>query len=176
MHRSSSENSPKSSKQNVSGFDVTLSLEYALLWIMDLYFGKQWWFEVKMSQWFLTNTQLFTSHDKMLTDVVVWINLMILSAVWTLVLTAPIHCRASLLSKWCNAEFLRWRNKLIYIWMVSGCAHFHFWVKYVFHNHFSFIVNMKSFVLLFLTSLVAYKVSKHRFTPPVFVQVSRSDP
>ncbi len=40
----------------------------------------------------------------------VWIIVMFLSIVWTLILTAPIHCRAS---KRCNATFLqiRWRNK-----------------------------------------------------------------
>ncbi len=31
----------------------------------------------------------------------------VLSAVWTLILTAPIHCWDSLVSKWCNATFLK---------------------------------------------------------------------
>ncbi len=41
----------------------------------------------------------------------VWIIVMFLSIVWTLILTAPIHCRAS---KWYNATFLQiwWRNKV----------------------------------------------------------------
>ncbi len=42
----------------------------------------------------------------------VWIIVMFFSAVWTLILTAPIH-----IHWWYNATFLRiwWRNKLIYI-------------------------------------------------------------
>ncbi len=50
-----------------------------------------------------------------------WIIVMFLSAVWTLILTAPIHC-----TKWCNATFLQisWRNKLIYI-LNSLKVHFH---------------------------------------------------
>jgi len=50
---------------------------------------------------------------------VVWIIVMFLSTIWTLILTAPIHYRGSILSKWFNATFLilfRWRNKLFYIW------------------------------------------------------------
>ncbi len=31
-----------------------------------------------------------------------WINVMFLSAVWTLILTAPIHCRGSMVSNWCT--------------------------------------------------------------------------
>ncbi len=46
-----------------------------------------------------------------------WIIVKFLSVVWTLILTAPILCRGSSVSKWCNATFLQiwWRNKLIYI-------------------------------------------------------------
>ncbi len=36
-----------------------------------------------------------------------WIIVMFLSAVCTLILTAPIHCRGSTESKWCNAKFLQ---------------------------------------------------------------------
>ncbi len=36
-----------------------------------------------------------------------WIIVMFLSAVWTLVLTAPIHYMDPLVSKWCNAKFLQ---------------------------------------------------------------------
>ncbi len=62
----------------------------------------------------------------------VCIIVMFLSTVWTLILTAPIHCRA-VVSKWCNATFLQiwWRNKLIYI-LAWAWVHFHFWVKYSF--------------------------------------------
>ncbi len=52
---------------------------------------------------FLTNMQLFTSQDINLCTGVVWI-IVILSAVWTLILTAPIHC---IVSKWWNDTFLQ---------------------------------------------------------------------
>ncbi len=43
----------------------------------------------------------------------------VLSAVWTLILTAPIHCRASIGEQvmWCyiSPNLLPWTNKLIYI-------------------------------------------------------------
>ncbi len=45
---------------------------------------------------FLTNTQIFTSQDINWWTGVVWIIVMFLSAVLTLILTAPIHCRASI--------------------------------------------------------------------------------
>ncbi len=72
----------------------TSLLEEALLWIMDLYFVQK--FEIKnlfKMNLFLTNS--FRFH-KMLTDVLDWCGLlvMLLSAVWNLILTAPIHCRA----------------------------------------------------------------------------------
>ncbi len=41
---------------------------------------------------FLTNTQLLVSQDVSY----LWIIVMFLSAVWTLILTAPIHCRGSI--------------------------------------------------------------------------------
>ncbi len=40
---------------------------------------------------FLTNTQLFPSQDVNWWTGVVWIIRDVLSAVWTLILTAPIH-------------------------------------------------------------------------------------
>ncbi len=52
---------------------------------------------------------------------VVWIIVMFLSAVWTLILTAPIHCRASTgvskywCSKYISPNVFPWRNKLINI-------------------------------------------------------------
>ncbi len=45
---------------------------------------------------FLTNTQLYTSKDVNWWTGVVWIIVMFLSAVWTLILMAPIHCRGSI--------------------------------------------------------------------------------
>ncbi len=41
-----------------------------------------------------------------------WIIMMFLSAVWTLILTAPIHCRGSTGEQVCNATFLKiWTHK-----------------------------------------------------------------
>ncbi len=84
----------------------TFSLEEALLWIMDSYFSQKQWFKVKnilMMELFLTNTQTRSfCLLKTLTDGLewcvnyLWIIVMFLSAVWTLILTAPIHCRASI--------------------------------------------------------------------------------
>ncbi len=49
---------------------------------------------------FLTNKQLFASLFVNLMDWsgvdYLWIIVMFLSAVWTLILTAPIHCRGSI--------------------------------------------------------------------------------
>ncbi len=51
--------------------------------------------------------QVFSSQNSKL--IVVWI-IMFLSVLWTLILTAPIHRRASIaetVNKWCNATFLQ---------------------------------------------------------------------
>ncbi len=69
--------------------------------IMDYGWKKQ--FEVKnilMMNLFLTNMQLFTSQVFNWWTGVVWITCgwlwCFLSALWTLILTAPIHCRGSI--------------------------------------------------------------------------------
>ncbi len=59
------------------------SLEEALLWVMDLYFVQKWPFKVKHLNNRFVSLNIFER---------VWINVMFL-AVWTLILTAPIHCR-----------------------------------------------------------------------------------
>ncbi len=65
------------------------------------------------------NTHLFTLQDINWWSHVdyLWIIVMILSAVRTLNLMAPIHCKDPLMSKWCkiSPNRFRWRNKLIYI-------------------------------------------------------------
>ncbi len=74
----------------------TNSPEKAKLWIEDSYFSQKQRFEVQnilMVDLFLTNTQLLASQDINWWTGVVWIIVMFLSAVWTLILTAPIHCR-----------------------------------------------------------------------------------
>ncbi len=70
--------------------------EDALLWIMDSYFIQEGRFEDKsLNDGFVSNKHTaFTSQDWGI--VVVFITMMFLSAVWTLILTAPIHCRGSI--------------------------------------------------------------------------------
>ncbi len=66
--------------------------------LIDLYFGQKQWFDVKnaLMDLFITNMQLFSSQDiNWRTGDYLWIIVMFLSAVWTLILTAPIHWRAS---------------------------------------------------------------------------------
>ncbi len=65
----------------------------------------------------LLQTQLFTSQDINWWTVVLCIIVMFLSDVWTLILTAPIHCRASIAEqvKECYISPIWWRNKLILI-------------------------------------------------------------
>ncbi len=71
-----------------------------------------------------------------------WIIVMFLSAVWTLILTAPIHCRGSIVEQvmecYISPNLFWWKNKLLYI--LDGLrrstfsANFHFWVNYFFKN------------------------------------------
>ncbi len=61
-----------------------LLLEKAILWIEDSYFNEKQVFEVK----------IIFSLQKMLTDGLELCG--VLSAVWTLILTAPIHCRGAI--------------------------------------------------------------------------------
>ncbi len=79
--------------------EMTFSLEKAILRIEDYYFSHKWQFEVKsvlMMDLLLTNMQLYTSQDINWWTGVVWITVMFVSAVWTLILTAPIHCKGSI--------------------------------------------------------------------------------
>ncbi len=74
---------------------MTFSLEEVLLWTLD----QKWGFELTnyyIKVLFLTNIQLFTLEDVNWWTGVVWIIVMFLSAVCTLILTAPIHFRASI--------------------------------------------------------------------------------
>ncbi len=69
-----------------------------------------------MKYLFLTHMQLFASQDISSCVDYFWIIVMFLSAVWTLILTAPI-AEGPTASKWCNAKFLQIysneKNKLI---------------------------------------------------------------
>ncbi len=97
--------------------------------------------KLKMSWWICFRfclLKMLTDVDIMLTGVV-WIIVMFLSAVWTLILTAPIHCRASICEKWCNATFLQiwWKTKIIYILDDLRMRKLSFWLKYSFNTVFA---------------------------------------
>ncbi len=68
-----------------------------------------------------------------------WIIVMFLSAVWTLILTAPIHCRASIgeqvMQCYISPNLYLWRNKHLHLgWPESTfSAYLHFWVNYSFN-------------------------------------------
>ncbi len=117
----------------------------ALLWIMDSYFGQMQRFKVKnflMMDLFLTNTQLFASQDINRWTGVVWIIVMFLSAVWTLILTAPIHCRGSIGEEvtecYISPKSVLMKKQTLYIFYdlrvskLSGNCHF--WVNYSFKD------------------------------------------
>ncbi len=69
----------------------------------------------------LLDLHIFLRQDFFsLEKTILWIensHYLFLSAVWTLILTAPIHCRGSLVNEWCRATFLQiwWWSKLICI-------------------------------------------------------------
>ncbi len=106
----------------------------ALLWIMDIL--------ARSKTFKILHKQLFTSQEVNWCTGVVWIIVMFLSSVWTLILTAPIHCRASTDKQVMQCNFypnlFRWRNKRISIlddlrvWTFS--TNFHFWVNYFFKS------------------------------------------
>ncbi len=77
---------------------LSFSWEEALLWVMELHFGQKWCLKVKTLWWiWFLQTRSFLLHKTLFNalDIGVWIIVMFLSAVWTLILTAPIHCRWS---------------------------------------------------------------------------------
>ncbi len=134
MHRSSIVYKKKrvqySSKQICGGSwcetttgDGLFTIQKALLWIMDSQTCSFW-------------TQLISCYLMDWSGVdYLWIIVMFLSAVWTLILTAPIHCRG------CIGEasdgilhFFKsvpWTNKLIYILGWPEC-------EYIFQHIFIF--------------------------------------
>ncbi len=63
-------------------------MEESLLWIIDYYFGQNLCFKVKIS----LIDGLFYKHSFSY----LWIIVMFVSAVWTVILTAPIHRRGSI--------------------------------------------------------------------------------
>ncbi len=85
---------------------------------------------LKLSWWIFFSQTCNFSLLKMLIDGLEWIIVMFLSAVWTLILTAPIHFRGSIGEQvmYCNAKFLQTcLNKVINSctsWMAWGWVHF----------------------------------------------------
>ncbi len=74
---------------------------------------------LKLNTLMLDLFQLLSSPDVNWWTGVLWIIVMFLSSVWTLILTAPIHCRASIaetvMQCYISPNLFRSRNKLIYI-------------------------------------------------------------
>ncbi len=81
MHRSNIVYKWKQSKIDMDYVSVEFDLRRQQSWMMDL---------------FLKNMQVFTSQDVNWWTGVMWIIVMFLSAVWTLILTAPIHYKGSI--------------------------------------------------------------------------------
>ncbi len=106
----------------------TFSLEEVLLLIMDSKFGQKQGFDVKnvSMDLFLTKLQLFTSQDINWWTGVVWIIVMFLSAVLTLILTAPIHCRESTGEQvmQCQISPNLMKKNSSTSWMAWGWVHF----------------------------------------------------
>ncbi len=95
--------------------------------------------KLKMCWWIcFLQTYSFTLGINWWTGVV-WIIVMFLSAVWTLILMAPIHCRGptseQLMECYLYPNLFWWRNKLIYILnglrMNTFSDRFHLWVNYL---------------------------------------------
>ncbi len=98
---------------------------------------------VLMMDLFLTIMQLLASEDIMWWTGVVWIIVMFLSAIWTLTLTAPIHCRGSIVEQvmqcYISPNLFQWRNKFVRILnglrVSTSSANFLFWLNYSFKPH-----------------------------------------
>ncbi len=96
-----------------------LSLEEVLLWIMDSYFSRKQWFEVKTSLWWI---YFFQTHSfcllQMLTDGLEWCGLL-----WCFYQLFglsfwrhPFTAKHLLMRHRCDAILqIWWRNKLLYI-------------------------------------------------------------
>ncbi len=68
---------------------------------------------VLMMNLFIINTQVFTSQDINWWTGAVWIIVMFLSAVWTLILTAPIHSLQSI-HCWASDVMPQMSHSLLY--------------------------------------------------------------
>ncbi len=86
---------------------------------IDSFYDLKQEFKLFYSVLFLKNMRLLSSQDINRWTGVLWIIVMSLSDVWTLILTAPIHCSGSIdeevMESYISPNLLWWRNKLIYI-------------------------------------------------------------
>ncbi len=117
----------------------------SILWIEDWCFSPTQGFEVKnvlVKSLIISNTLRLASRDVNWWTGLVWIIMMFLSAVWTLILTAPIHCRGSIgeqvMECKISLNLFRWRNINIMPW---GWTNFHFWVNYSFNYSLMFLTD-----------------------------------
>ncbi len=85
------------SSSNLEKFSIPLLALASFFWIMELNFSQKKIFESKsLNGGFVSHKHAdFVFSRCYLMDWVVWIIVMLLSAVWTLMLTAPIHFRGS---------------------------------------------------------------------------------
>ncbi len=80
---------------------------------------------------------LLSSQDVNWWTGVVWIIVVFLSAVWTLILTAPIHCRASIaetLMQWHISTNLMKKQTHLHLGLEYIFSKFYFWVTISFHS------------------------------------------
>ncbi len=111
---------------------------------MDYGLSQKQWFEIKWQICFL-QTRSFCLL-KMLIDGLdwsgvdyLWIIVMFLSAVWTLILTAPIHCWGSIVEqamKWHISPNLMKKQTHLHLGWTEGetfLVNFHFWMNYFFN-------------------------------------------
>ncbi len=94
--------------------------------------------------------KLFTSQDINWLTGSMWIIVTFLSAVWTLILTAPIHCRGSTGERDVLLNFSKsvlMKNKLIYILAdlkeSTFSENFYFWVDFKFKCGLIDLINIK---------------------------------
>ncbi len=98
---------------------------------------------VLMMDLFLPIMQLLASEDIMWWTGVVWIIVMFLSAIWTLTLTAPIHCRGSIVEQvmqcYISPNLFQWRKQICphFEWPEGEYifSKFSFWLNYSFKPH-----------------------------------------
>ncbi len=90
---------------------------------------------------FLTNTHLLASLDVNWWTGVVWIIVMFLSDVWTLILTAPIHCRASIAEQVMKCYIsTNQMKKQTHLWL----HHYFVYYRYLLVSHEKCLLNLSN--------------------------------